>query len=140
MLLQYLKLKKRFAKIFHGGKAQDLEGVFAEQVKLSREMREEIDNLLVDSQDLRKMAESSIQHVGLVRYNPFKETGGDQSFSLALLDSQGGGVVVSSLHTREETRVYSKPIKEGKCSEYQLTNEEEQAIGNALSNSKGFSK
>ena len=55
----------------------------------------------------------SFQRVGLVRYNPFEETGGNQSFALALLDAGGDGWVLSSLHARSGTRVYAKAISAG---------------------------
>ena len=56
----------------------------------------------------------AFQRVGLVRYNPFEETGGNQSFALALLDAAGDGWVLSSLHARSGTRVYAKAIKAGR--------------------------
>ena len=52
----------------------------------------------------------AFQRVGLVRFNPFEDTGGNQSFALALLDAEGNGWVLSSLHARTGTRVYAKPI------------------------------
>jgi hypothetical protein len=73
----------------------------------------------------------SLQCVGLVRYNPFQDTGGDQSFSLALLDRKGDGVVVSSLHGRTGTRFYAKPVKGGE-SALSLSTEEAQAIQQAM--------
>jgi hypothetical protein len=68
-----------------------------------------------------------IQKVGIVRFNPFKEMGGDHSFSLALLDSKDTGFVITGLHTRERTRVYLKVIKHGK-SKLELSNEEKKAL------------
>jgi hypothetical protein len=73
----------------------------------------------------------TVQYIGLVRYNPFHETGGDQSFALALLDRFGNGVVVSSLHTRTATRFYAKPVKRG-ASPLSLSDEEAQAIKQAM--------
>jgi hypothetical protein len=67
----------------------------------------------------------------LVRYNPFQDTGGDQSFALALLDKRGDGVVVSSLHSRTMTRFYAKPIKGG-VSPLSLSEEEVQAVQQAM--------
>jgi hypothetical protein len=64
---------------------------------------------------------------GLVRFNPFGDTGGNQSFALALLDSEGDGVVILSLHSREGTRIYVKPVKKGKA-ELKVSDEEERAI------------
>ena len=80
--------------------------------------------------DLGKLNAMSITRVGLVRFNPFGDTGGDQSFSIALINAQNNGIVISSLHGRQETRVYSKPILSGE-SEYSLTKEEKEAISRA---------
>ena len=79
----------------------------------------------------------SIQCVGLIRFNPFQETGGDQSFALALLDRNGDGVVVSSLHGRTSTRFYAKPIRAG-ASHLSLSEEEIQAIQQAMQTSSEY--
>ncbi|HSR35143.1 MAG TPA: DUF4446 family protein [Anaerolineae bacterium] len=76
---------------------------------------------------LEKAAFFSLQHLGVVRYNPFHDTGGDQSFAIALVDGHGNGVVLSSLHARDATRVYAKPLQKWE-SNYSLTEEEKQAI------------
>jgi Protein of unknown function (DUF4446) len=68
-----------------------------------------------------------VKHVGLVRFSPFHDTGGDQSFSLALLDGKGDGVVMSALHSRQDHKLYAKPIS-GRASRYPLTDEERRAI------------
>jgi hypothetical protein len=81
--------------------------------------------------DMDVLLTQSVQHVGLVRYNPFQETGGDQSFALALLDKRGDGVVVSSLHSRSVTRFYAKPVKSG-TSAASLSEEEVQAVQQAM--------
>lgn len=80
---------------------------------------------------LEKEAQGYIQKIGLVRFNPFSETGGDHSFSLALLTGREDGFVITGLHTRERTRIYLKPIKSGK-SELTLSEEEKKAIEKAL--------
>jgi len=97
-----------------------------------------LDQLTVRVQDLSgrlPVAETrstlSLQRVGVVRFNPFEDTGGQQSFALAMLDARGSGVVISSLHSRQATRVYLKQITEGK-SDTQLGNEEAEAIRQAL--------
>lgn len=74
---------------------------------------------------------SSVQRIGLVRFSPFEDTAGDQSFALALLDSLGTGVIISSLHGRLNTRVYAKAITRGEPS-HPLTVEEEEALTIAL--------
>ncbi|SRR3990172_3659435 len=72
-----------------------------------------------------------VQKVGLVRFNPFKELGGDHSFALALLDANENGVIITGLHTRERTRVYVKSIKTGK-GELELSEEEKKSLKLAL--------
>jgi hypothetical protein len=71
-----------------------------------------------------------IQKIGLIRFNPFKELGGDHSFSMAILDSHSSGIIITSLHTRDRTRVYMKDIKKGKSS-FELSTEEKSALANA---------
>lgn len=72
----------------------------------------------------------SIQHVGVVRFNPFGDTGGQQSFVLALLDGAANGVVISSLHSRQQTRIFLKSISGG-TSESNLSAEETEALRRA---------
>jgi hypothetical protein len=72
----------------------------------------------------------AIQHIGLVRFNPFDDTGGNQSFSLALLDENADGVVLSSLHSRTATRMYVKAILGGR-SDAPLSDEEQAALRDA---------
>jgi len=70
---------------------------------------------------------SLVTHLGLVRFSPFHDTGGDQSFSLAILDGKGDGVVISALHSRQAHKLYAKPLA-GRASSYTLTEEEKRAI------------
>lgn len=70
------------------------------------------------------------QKISIVRFNPFGDTGGDQSFVLAVLDAHNSGYVLTSIHGREGTRVYVKPIDDGK-SKYPLSTEEKQALAQA---------
>lgn len=80
-------------------------------------------------------AESYLQHCGVVRFQAFENVGGDQSFAVALLDARGNGVVISSIFGREESRVYCKPVVQGR-SDYALSKEEEQSLGLALRKTK----
>jgi hypothetical protein len=69
-----------------------------------------------------------IQKIGLLRFNPFKDTGGDQSFILALLDANDTGVIVSGLYSRSGTRWYAKKILKGKGFEHELSDDEKKAL------------
>ena len=83
--------------------------------------------------EFKKISEESkicIKKVGIVRYNPFSNTGSDQSFSIALLDGDNNGMVITSLYSRDGNRVYAKPVNNAK-SEYSLSEEENKAIKKA---------
>lgn len=84
-------------------------------------------------EDFKKQSLEHIQKVALKRYNPYQDTGGDQSFSVAFLNGLGDGVVVTSLHARASTRVFAKPVKEGKESGVLLSEEEKEVVDWALS-------
>jgi hypothetical protein len=75
--------------------------------------------------------EGSVRNVGLLRYDAFEDVGGRLSFSCALLDGNGSGVVLTSINGRQETRVYAKPVTGG-ASAHNLSLEEEEAIRRAL--------
>ncbi|MEK7593030.1 MAG: DUF4446 family protein [Patescibacteria group bacterium] len=72
-----------------------------------------------------------LQHIGLVRFNPFSDTGGSQSFTLALLDGHQNGLVMTSLYARSGHRWYMKQIEKGKGKDIQLSKEEQEAIAHA---------
>ena len=76
-------------------------------------------------------ARASIQKVGFLRFNPFQDTGGDNSFSVALLDQRNNGVVLSSLYMREGTRVYAKEVKNG-ATRQPLSDEETKVLETAV--------
>ena len=75
--------------------------------------------------------EGSVRHISLLRYDAFEDVGGRLSFSCAMLDDHGTGVVLTSINGRQETRVYAKPIAEG-SSTYNLSVEESEAIRQAM--------
>lgn len=80
--------------------------------------------------DLQPPPSNALQHVGVVRFNPYHDTGGDYSFAVALLDAAGNGLVLTGLYHRDRCRVYAKPIQ-GWTSSYTLTDEERAAIEQA---------
>lgn len=128
--VQFWLLQKRLKILFNGRKAADLEEIMAEQIKRLRKNEENFKELVKIAEQLEKMASHSIQKVGLVRFNPFKDTGGNQSFSLALLDSFNNGLVITSLFNREENHIFAKPVSQKKSS-YPLSAEEKEAIEKA---------
>lgn len=103
---------------------------FKEVLKRFLDLENNLEKVSQELEDLKKKNQFNIQKAGIIRFNPFKEVGSDQSFSLALLDANDSGVVITSLYTREKNRVYGKPVVGGK-SEYILSEEEKKAIEKA---------
>jgi hypothetical protein len=101
-----------------------------EVLEYLRKLEKNQENIFQELASLKKENLRNFQKIGLVRFNPFKEIGGDQSFSLALLNADNNGFVVTSYYHRETSRVYAKPIEQGQ-SKYQLSKEEQEAINQA---------
>ncbi len=123
-----LLLELRLRRVFQGKKADDLENIMAQITKNIKEInisREETKTYL---RTVEERLRNSLQGVGVVRFNPFENSGSNQSFAIAFLNEYGDGTVISSLYSREKVSVYAKPIKKGQ-SEYSLSKEEEEAIG-----------
>jgi len=123
-------LRKNIRKIFRSG-STDLEKVLLELRKNEVAFSEALKEAVARVSNLESELPKDLKRVGLVRYNPFSDAGGDQSFALALLNAQNDGIVLSSLYGREMNRVYAKLIKHGR-SQYQLTEEEKKAIESAV--------
>jgi len=92
----------------------------------------EITKVLEKLEQTIKKDRQHLQKIGFHRYNPFTDTGGDQSFSICLLDENNDGFVISSLHSRENTRLYSKSIHGGQTENQVLSKEEQQVINQAI--------
>ncbi|MDH4330590.1 MAG: DUF4446 family protein [Candidatus Moranbacteria bacterium] len=131
VLLKVKKLEKKSKHFFSGKNGGDLEELLNKNIENIHKMDDDIQELFKASNEIYDLSFSGIHKIGLVRFNPFKDLGGDQSFSIALLNGDNSGIVISSLHTREGTRIYSKSIKNSKSEKYTLTAEEEESIEKA---------
>lgn len=130
---QIVAFKKMKDTFFAGQKAGNLENVILaikDQLNQTIIQQSLLEEALIN---LNKKSDLAIQNVGLIRFNPFKGSGGNFSFSIALLDKHGSGIILTSMYGREQNRIYTKKMLNGKC-ETQLTEEEEEAINLANSN------
>ena len=132
----FLQLKSSLQKITRDGKKETiidlLSDILAKEKRMNSavlDINKKVEGLIFDSQFY-------IQKIGLVRFNPFNDTGGDQSFILALIDAEESGVVVSGLHTRNGTRWYAKKVTNGHGVEHELSSDELKAIKAATKRSK----
>jgi hypothetical protein len=114
--------------LFAGKSVKSLEEVILGQAENLKAVDKDVQELFEISNRIHRLAFKSIHKVGVVRFNPFKEVGSNQSFVIAFLDGKNSGTVLSSLHTREGSRIYAKPITGGESELFPLTEEEKQAI------------
>jgi hypothetical protein len=94
------------------------------------ELPEDVQGLRQEVAALRVEGSDALRHLAVVRYDAFSDMGGHLSWSVALLDDAGDGVVLTSIHGRSEARTYAKSISAWTC-EQQLSPEEDEAIGHA---------
>jgi uncharacterized protein YlxW (UPF0749 family) len=124
------KIETRLKKLFLGKKAKDLEDLI---VSLSAEIKDlqiQKNKIQTEVNDLYNKTKTSIRGLETIRFNPFPDQGGNQSFAIGMLDEEGNGLVLSSLYSRERMSVFAKPIKNGK-SEHELTEEEKEVLNKA---------
>jgi len=112
-------------------KKGDLKSILEEILNKVEKQGKKIEGLEGKSLEIEKKSLKHLQRVGFVRFNPFSDTGGDQSFCLSLLDDEESGIVLSSFHSRGQTRVYAKAVKKGKGKEFELSKEEAETIKKA---------
>lgn len=124
------KLFLFFKNLTKGVGVPDLKKVLEKILAEQRISQKDINELSKRISFLESDSLNHVQKIALVRFNPFKELGGDHSFCLAILDAHSSGVVITGLHTRERTRVYMKAIKKGKP-ERELSEEEKKAFEEA---------
>lgn len=121
------RLHRRYRAAMTGASGGDLEAALGQQQATQQEHTERLRRLEAHSHALAEQLATQAGRVGIVRFNPFQDSGGDQSFSVAWVDANTTGVVISSLYSRAGVRVYAKPLDKG-TSAYTLTEEEQAAI------------
>jgi hypothetical protein len=121
------KIFALFNKLTRGVDSGDLKKILEQVISREQENTARTGELIKRFQFLEEDSRSHIQKVGFVRFNPFKELGGDHSFSVCILDGEDSGVILTSLHTRDRTRVYMKEIKKGK-SAFEISQDEKKAL------------
>lgn len=125
------QLASHYNKLTKGITEKNLKNVLENILRQADISRKDIDYLKSWCDTIEKDGRLHIQKVGLIRFNPFKDTGGDQSFALSLIDGSDTGVVISGLYSRSGTRWYAKRVIKGKALEYELSEEEKKAIKEA---------
>lgn len=129
--LEISRLKKSSKALFSGRNASSLEEIIMGQISKIKDLNQSVIALKDMDQRIINALSHAVQKVGVVRFNPFSEVGGNQSFAIALLDNYDSGVIILSLYSRDGVRIYAKPVQQGK-SQYQMSKEEEEALRIAM--------
>lgn len=131
------KIKKNQTILFQGKNAKSLEELIITHQDNLLTLNKQSEKLFKITDHLTKFSNTSLSKVGMVRFNPFKNLGGNQSFSIAFLNNHHDGLVISSIYSNDGSRFYSKTITNEKSQkQYPLTEEEKQAISIAIGTKK----
>lgn len=122
--------RRRNAKLEEGRLGDILDCLMDQSASLAK-VSARLDEISMRQDEQQEALKQSLSNLGIVRYNAFADIGGEQSFAVALLDSNRNGVVLSSVYGRQDSRVYAKAISNGQA-ERQLSDEEQQALAKAL--------
>lgn len=130
ILLWILMIELRLKRIFSGTKARNLEEMIVlvgKKINELEEKQEKIDKHLIT---VDERLNKSIRNIETIRFNPFVDAGGNQSFAIAFMNDEKNGVVMSSLYARDRMSIFAKPIVNGK-SEFELSTEEKEVLNKA---------
>ena len=132
LLVSNHSLKKRVNR-FLGARSErhNLEAILSEYLGKVDSANKKFDGIMASLDNINHRLSFSVQKVGIVRYNPFDNKGSDLSFALALLDDHNNGVVINTIHGRDASYTYAKPILSAQSS-YVLSDEEIEAIELAM--------
>ncbi|MBM7615578.1 DUF4446 family protein [Alkaliphilus hydrothermalis] len=126
-------LKDKYRKLVKGTSGKNIEGILMEHMENVESVKEELQSIYRKLDIIDNKISFCVQKVGIIRYNAFQDTGSDLSFSIALLDDNNDGIILTGIHGRAESISYAKPIKKG-VSNYSLSVEELQALERAKCN------
>lgn len=130
LTIWFVRIFAHYKRLTKGVNTDNLEKVLNKVLQSEERNKEELSRIRSELLSAQKQEIKHLQRVGFLRFNPFNETGGDNSFSLSILNGDLDGFVITGLHTREKTRMYAKKIERGK-SKYELSKEEQKVVNDA---------
>ncbi|MGH2752450.1 MAG: DUF4446 family protein [Actinomycetota bacterium] len=132
LMLRLRRTRREYMRLRGDNGDQDLLATVGESVGKTREIEQRMRVVTSTQEDLASVGRLAMQRFAVVRYDAFEDMGGQLSFSAALLDDYGDGIVISSINGRTETRTYAKSVRAMK-SQHNLSDEEREAIEAAVS-------
>ncbi len=123
-----LKTKRHYNSLTADTKKGQLDEILEELLHTDSQVKSEIVRICSELDKVIKNAEFHVQKIGLVRFNPFERSAGEQSFVISLVNKHDSGIIMNFIYTKEGLRVYTKKVTEGKGESYALTEEEKKAL------------
>lgn len=131
-LCKVSKIKKRINKFMGNKETGNIEEMLNSFINQSNAIDERHSRIINDIRAIQRQIRFCIQKIGIVRYNPFEEVGGDLCYAVAILDQDNNGFVLNSVYSRDGCYTYAKPIEKGVCDKYKLSGEEKEAVERAV--------
>lgn len=131
LIIYSYQANKKIDVLLEKGNVKDFKDIFISQKEKNKDLEKKVEEAFSKINNLEDISETTIRKIGIVRFNPFQNMGGNQSFVIAMLDNKNNGFLISSLFVEGGNRVYTKTIKQGK-SDYALSKEELEAINKAI--------
>jgi hypothetical protein len=139
LLVRFTKIMKRQSRLLRGADGQSIERMLLEHADTRQDMATQLAEARESGTSNAAALRFCLQKTGMVRYDAFADVGGEQSFSIALLDAENSGFILSGLFSRNDMRVYAKPVSSG-ASSLALTPEEEKALASARIGGPGIAE
>lgn len=137
LALRLRALRRSYLAAMGDEPGEDLVAAVATQTRRIQQLAGDVRTVHGNTEVLRELHRRAVSRVGMVRYDAFPDMGGRLSFSAAVLDERGDGIVLSAINGRQETRAYAKGVEAGTNSSHSLSDEERAAIAAALDRERG---
>jgi len=129
------KLERKYRKLMRGVNNKNLEDMVISYLDKVDIVKDKNDNMMKLYEQINGELKTCVQKTSMIRYKAFDDMGSDLSFSIALLDGNSNGVILTSIYGRDESTTYAKPVDKG-ISRYELSEEENKVLEEAITSKK----
>jgi len=125
------KMQRRYKKMMTTSEGADLEQLLTNNSSKIKNALAEVERMNGEISAIKNILDRAITRIAIIRYDAFEDISSDLSFSIALLDDNNSGVIISAINGRDSSSTYAKPIENGMSTKYKLSKEEEQVLREA---------
>ena len=125
------KLETKYRRLMRGASGKNIEEVIVKRLDEIDDVKDKCEEALNQNKELKESLKGCVQKVAIMRYKAFENVGSDLSFSIAILDGNNDGIILTGIYGREESTTYAKPVDQG-ISRYDLSEEEITVLNRAM--------